>query len=87
MENTHQVLLREATLTKFVITGGFDEASAQLKANFDAQNASFNANLAALSTARPSPAAPVKPAAVHLETAGWSLSVKRPAAPSRRFGR
>jgi hypothetical protein len=60
-------------LTASIITDDFDEACAKLKADLEAQDAMFKANLEAqFKSARPT-----APAAGPHASAGWALAVNR----------
>jgi hypothetical protein len=67
-------------LSKFTITGDANDVCARLKANLDAQDASFKANLGAMFKSPPPRAAATPaatPATAQATSGGWSLATKR----------
>lgn len=65
---------KEVDVTKFTISGDFEQVSAQLKAALEASDASFNANLEALSKSLGTSPMPAAPAAGSHDSAGWALA-------------
>jgi hypothetical protein len=66
----------EAVLTNFIISDDCDEACARLKAEFEARDARFNANLKAVFKSPPPPRTAAAQGAKPHAAAGWMLARK-----------